>query len=98
MSDEKASSEQERNVPLPPASIISLVTMLGTQVMAALGEIPDPDGTKMPLNLSLAKHFIDTLEVLEEKTRNNLQSDESAYLTGTLYQLRLAYVDKKAKG
>ena len=42
--------------------------------------------------LELAKHMIDTLGVLEEKTKGNLSSEEAQMLTSTLHQLRMAYL------
>ncbi|MEZ6133309.1 MAG: DUF1844 domain-containing protein [Pirellulaceae bacterium] len=84
--------------PLPPASIMILVTSLGTQAMAAMGLMPGDDGQPLPANFQFAKHFIDLLGVLEEKTKGNLTDEESAYLTDTLYQLRMAFVEVKKRG
>jgi hypothetical protein len=81
----------ESDVPLPPASFPVLVTSLATQALAAMGQFPDADG-KPAMQLSHAKHFIDTLAVLEEKTKGNLTSDESAMLTSALHELRLLFV------
>ena len=60
--------------------------------MTALGFFPDPSGTMEP-NRSMAKHFIDTLGVLEEKTAGNLDEEESSMLQETLHQLRMAYMN-----
>ena len=56
-----------------------------------MGQIPAPDG-KPVIQLDHAKHFIDTLGVLEEKTKGNLTSDEAAMLTNVLHELRLLFV------
>ena len=40
----------------------------------------------------MAKHLIDTLAIIEEKTKGNLSTDESAMLTNVLHQLRMLYV------
>ena len=76
---------------IPPASFPILVTTLGTQAMAAMGLFPDASG-QQSVNLPMAKHFVDTLGVLEEKTKGNLSKDESDMLTESLHQLRMAYV------
>ena len=57
-----------------------LVTSLATQAMAALGQIPGDDGKPLPMNLDYAKHFIDLLGVLEEKTKGNLDEAEASFL------------------
>ena len=41
----------------------------------------------------MAKHHIDTLAVLEEKTKNNLTPEEQRMLDGALYEARMRYVN-----
>jgi Domain of unknown function (DUF1844) len=89
MDDEPRSKD---DLQLPPASIPVLVTTLATQALANLGQIPDPVENQPVVRKPLAKHFIDTLSVLEEKTAGNLSEDESAILTESLHQLRMIYV------
>jgi hypothetical protein len=40
-----------------------------------LGQVPDPFSGKPECNLPVARHFIDTLAVLEEKTKGNLSAE-----------------------
>lgn len=87
-----ASSNSEKLGAPPPASIMLLVTTLATQAMGAMGLMPDEQGEKLPVNLDFARHFIDMLSVLEEKTKGNLSDDEKVYLTDALHQLRMAFV------
>lgn len=82
---------ESRQQEFPPASFSMLVTTLSAQAMTALGFFPDPSG-KMEPNRSMAKHFIDTLGVLEEKTAGNLDDEEKNMLQETLHQLRMAFV------
>ncbi|MFK7736033.1 MAG: DUF1844 domain-containing protein [Pirellulaceae bacterium] len=91
-SDEETSSEAQPDVPPPPASLTFLVTSLATQAMAAMGQIPGEDGKPLPVNLDYAKHFIDLIGVLEEKTSGNLEDDESKFLQETLHQMRMMFV------
>ena len=77
---------------LPPASFEMLITTLSAQAMSALGFLPDPATGKANTNRSMAKHFIDTLGVIEEKTKGNLTDAESNLLNETLHQLRMAFV------
>ena len=78
---------------LPPADFATLVLSLGSSAAAYLGEVPGPDGTNPERNLPMAKHAIDLLSVLEEKTKGNLTSDEQQILESLLFDLRLRYVE-----
>ncbi len=77
---------------IPPASFQFLVSSIATQVMFAMGQIPDPNTGQAMVDLELAKHHIDMLSVLDEKTKGNLSDDESKMLTEALHQLRMAFV------
>jgi hypothetical protein len=76
---------------LPPASFPSLVQSIVTQALFYLGELA-PRGGEPVVNLDMAKHHIDTLGVLEEKTANNLSADEKRMLDAALYETRMRYV------
>lgn len=78
---------------LPPADFSMLVGMFSTQAMVSLGVIPNPETGKPQRNLPLAKHFIDLLEVLQDKTRRNLTGHEANLLEGSLHELRMAFVE-----
>lgn len=77
---------------LPPASLTTLIMSLATQAMAALGQLSEPEDGKIVVQLEYGKHLIDTLEVLDEKTKGNLSVEEAAMLENTLHQLRMLYV------
>ncbi len=78
--------------PLPPASFASLVLMLATGAVQYLGLAPDPITKKVEPNLDLAKHTIDVLEIVKEKTKGNLNENEAEMLDGLLHDLRLKYL------
>lgn len=85
---------------LPEASFPSLVLMLATGAMQQLGLIENPITKKKESNLNLAKITIDTLSILKEKTKGNLDKEEEGFLDGLLYDLRMKYVkelNKKSK-
>ncbi|MBC8357277.1 MAG: DUF1844 domain-containing protein [Planctomycetes bacterium] len=86
-----SAAEPDDGGPIPPASFSVLVTTLATQALATMGQIPGADG-KPIVQLEHAKHFVDTLGVLEEKTKGNLEPDEAAMLTTVLHELRLMFV------
>ena len=82
----------------PPASFSVLVTTLATQVMVALGQFPSPEGKEeIKPEPMIARHLIDTLAVLEEKTKGNLTDEESGMLTQVLHELRMLYVATEKK-
>jgi hypothetical protein len=77
---------------LPPATFLVLMSTLATQAMAAMGLIPDPMTGTPNVNLPMAKHFIDLLAMLQEKTKGNLTDEEENHLRDGLHQLRMIYV------
>ncbi len=79
-------------IPPPPASFSFLLTTLATQAMAALGQMPGEDGQSLPVNLDYARHFIDMMGVLEEKTTGNLDEAEENLLKEALHQMRMMFV------
>ena len=78
--------------PMPPASLLTLVSTLATQAMFSLGAVPHPMTGKVEVDFEQAKHFIDTLAVLEEKTAGNRTPEEDATLTQLVHELRMAFV------
>jgi hypothetical protein len=95
--DKSSDSEEDISAITPPdASFETLVTMLFTQGMAALGQLPGGDNQPMPINKGFAKHFIDTIEILGTKTKGNLSEDESTMLGEVLHVLRMTFVSVKA--
>lgn len=86
-------AESDADMPqMPPASFSMLVTTLAMQAGVALGQMPDPSSGKPQINKPIAKHFIDTLALLEEKTKGNLEKEESEMLIATVHQLRIAFI------
>lgn len=80
---------------IPPASFSFLVTTLGAQGVVALGMAPNPQTNKTETQPELGKHLIDTLGILQEKTKGNLTTEETQLLEAVLHQLRMAYLQVK---
>ncbi|MEZ6056850.1 MAG: DUF1844 domain-containing protein [Planctomycetaceae bacterium] len=80
---------------LPPPDFSMLIQMLSTQAMIGLGMFADPATEDSGPQLHLAKHFIDLLGVLEQKTKRNLTGHEDQLLQGTLHELRMMFVEVK---
>jgi len=88
--------------PIPTASFELLVMSLGMQVQM---ELAGPEAADAPApNLDMARHTIDLLVVLQEKTKGNLTMEESRQLDNMVTELRFRYVQRvseinaKAKG
>ena len=77
---------------LPEVTFATFVMSLNTSALFHLGEIEDPATGKRIKDLVLAKHAVDTLRMLQEKTKGNLKDDEKALLDNVLCDLKLRYV------
>ena len=77
---------------LPPANFETLISSIVTQALFAMGAIPDPRTGQRMQHLDLARHHIDLLGVIEEKTKGNLTEEEEKMLSQTLYELRSRYI------
>lgn len=72
---------------------IEFVMMHAQNAALFLGQIPNPKTGEGEVNLELAKMFIDQLSMIQEKTRGNLTSEESAALRNTLSNLQMVFVE-----
>ena len=72
---------------------VQFVMMQVQNIFYVLGRIPSPDGRPIPPNLEAGKLLIDQLEMIQEKTRNNLSVQESSILDDALKNVRLAFVE-----
>jgi len=62
-----------------------------------MGKIKNPVTDKIDRNLDHAKIYIDTLDMLLARTKGNLSEYEEKFLTETLKDLKLNYVDEMDK-
>ena len=82
---------------LPAVDFHTFVLSLGSSALLHLGELEHPDVGAPQKDLPLAKHTIDILVMLEEKTRGNLTQAEEKLIGSLLYDLRLRYVEAQNK-
>jgi len=90
---EKDEEEVEEQVPmeLPPVNFENFVFGLYNTARIHLG-FHDPETNRLIQNLPLARHTIDTLGMIQEKTSGNLTAPEINLLENLLYELRMNYL------
>ena len=74
----------------------SFILSLYSSGLVQLGKVEEPSTGKKSINLDLAKHTIDMIAMLEEKTKGNLTEEENNLLKALLSEIRLAFVEAKA--
>jgi len=90
---EAPSGEARSERTMPPVDFGTFVLSLGSSAIMHLGEFEHPQSGKVEKDLGMAKHTIDLLSMLQEKTRGNLSAQEDKLLESLLYDLRLRYVN-----
>ena len=75
---------------------MQLIYMFHTSAMQGLGKIADPTG-QVNRNLEYVSQTIDIMEMLKVKVKGNISEDIEKMLDGMLSELKLNYVDEKAK-
>jgi len=78
-------------------NFVNYVTSLGFQAMIFMGEVPYPGTDKIEKNLVQAKFIVDTLIMLREKTKGNLNGQEENLLSASVYELQMKYVEAVKK-
>ena len=73
------------------------ITTLTLQASIALGHMANPSTGKTEPDPTQAKFLIDTLGMLQDKTKGNLTQEETDLLENLLYELRVAYLAKDQK-
>ena len=98
-SPEEVSDRQEEQArgPLPEVTLATFIFSLSSSALVHLGEIPEPETNRTLVDLPIAKQIIDTLGMLQEKTKGNLDQDEEKLLKSVLYDLRMRYIQKSGK-
>ncbi|MFQ6102967.1 MAG: DUF1844 domain-containing protein [Candidatus Glassbacteria bacterium] len=93
---DKSSKEKAEEIPedveLPPPSFSSLVMMLSATALGYLAELEKADPKKKKILLQLARHTIDSIQVLDDKTKGNLEKNEKELIDGILADLRLQFI------
>lgn len=71
----------------------TFVLSVSSAAFMGLGLTPMPGAKEPEIDLELARQNIDLLEMIKEKTRNNLDADEQRLLDNMLAETRMRYVE-----
>ena len=75
-----------------PLDFTTFVLSVSSAAFMGLGLVPRPGVQTKEVDLELARQNIDLLELMKEKTKNNLSKDEEQLLDSVLYELRMQFV------
>lgn len=92
---EKEALKSEGKFVAPEPDFNFFITTLALQASIALGQIPNPETNKAEYEPQQAKFLIDTLGMLQDKTKGNLTQEEGALLENVLYELRTIYLSRQ---
>ncbi len=73
---------------------LDLVSMLATNALVQLGDVPDPGSGEKVENLRAGQDMISFLDMLQKKTEGNLDKNEEEALEQILYDLRMRFMAK----
>ncbi len=76
---------------------VQLIITFQAAAMQQMGKLQNPITKKVERNLDQAQFSIDMLEMIQNKTKNNLSENETKFLEHTLYELRMNYLDEVKK-
>ena len=82
---------------LPTLDFSTFVLGIIGSALVHLGDAPDPEG-RGERNLLLARHDIDLLGLIQEKTKGNLTGDEERLLDQAVYDLRMRFIEVSRGG
>ncbi len=89
------SPSSDKKESLPKIDFSSFILSLYSSGLVQLGQVEDPSSGKKSVNLDLAKHTINLIAMLEEKTSGNLTEDEKSLINTLLSEIRVAFVKAK---
>ncbi len=96
LTGKESPNESKQEYDYPQVNFTNFVLSLSTSALFHFGDFPEHEGGKTEKNLPAAKQTIDILDMLNEKTKGNLDKNESSLIQGVLYELKMRYVKEKA--
>lgn len=80
------------------AVVLTCISLLASKAWEAMGLVPDPTTKKIERHLDEARLAIDATAALVDLIRDRLQDRERRELETLLTNLRLNYVEQRARG
>ncbi|MGZ3693507.1 MAG: DUF1844 domain-containing protein [Bdellovibrionota bacterium] len=75
----------------------TFVLSVASAAMMGLGLAPRPETNKHEVDLELARQNIDLLQMIKQKTLNNLTPDEDKLLERVLYEVQMKFLEVSKK-
>ncbi len=88
-----AERQQPAEQPETATAFANFLLGLRLQALIALGHVPNPLTQQLEPQPEQAQYLIDTLAMLQEKTKGNLTREEQALFDEVLYELRMKFVE-----
>ncbi|MBN21876.1 MAG: hypothetical protein CL678_11405 [Bdellovibrionaceae bacterium] len=82
---------------LPKIDMSTFLLSISSAAMMSLGVVPPGSGLEPEIDLNMARQNIDLLELMHEKTKGNLTSEEVQLMDSLLFQTRMHYVEVEKK-
>lgn len=82
---------------IPPVDFQTFISTLATNALIHLGHLPEPSTGQQVRNLDVARYHIDVIDMLKEKTKGNLSSQEEEFLKDILSDLKLRFFEESQK-
>ena len=86
--------EEKPRFQVPEANFMLFISSLVREAMIHLGVVANPLTKKTEANLDQARYLIDTLSILQQKTKGNLTDEEKKFLDTMLDELKIQYAAK----
>lgn len=93
--DKQKEKKAEQKEKIEQATFASIVMRMATGAYISLGLVEDPMTGKKKRDLDVSKYLIDSLRILREKTKGNLDQQEEGYLNNIIQDLELKFVKEK---
>ncbi len=91
--EETEEEEIPQDYPLPPATFEFFVLSMKAQAEMAMGHFQfGPEASRPKPDLRVARHSIDLLAMVMEKTKGNLTMDEQRMIENSVTELRFRYI------
>lgn len=86
------------SIPARPLDFSTFLVSLGTSALVQLGEAPEPESQQLlDPDLDAAQQWVEVLEILEVKTRGNLDEAEARLLKNLVYDLRRRLAERRSR-